>query len=202
MPIRVAGVKYIGVLSTPKIKIRAKSQDELDAQNISFENIQLPWQKTLPIEELKTFAEKIFQTDGKWPIVKDDKQVSTFDQLDKPGKSAALRMICQRKYSEQQIAFLQVTEDFASGFALTVDSFCTDGGVGANLIPYKEIQQAIIIQGSYSMKALKIFFAGSKEIFFSEYTNYRPYNAESCTKLFIDKDYDKLARFLEVAKNF
>ena len=37
VPIRIAGVKYIGILGTPKIKIRAKSQEELDAKQISFE---------------------------------------------------------------------------------------------------------------------------------------------------------------------
>ena len=124
VPIRVAGVKYIGVLSTPKIKIRAKSQDELDAQSIAFENVQLPWQKSAPIEELKALAEKIFQTGGKWPIVKGGKQVSTFDQLTKIEQAAALRTVCGRLYAEEQIAYLQVTDDFSSGFALTVDSFC------------------------------------------------------------------------------
>ncbi|MBR4641415.1 MAG: flagellar motor switch protein FliN [Selenomonadaceae bacterium] len=50
VPICMAGVKYIGVLSTPKIKIRAKSQDDLDAQKIVFENCILPWQKYIPVQ--------------------------------------------------------------------------------------------------------------------------------------------------------
>ena len=41
VPIRVSDKKYIGVLSTPKIKIKANSQEELDAKNISFENCVL-----------------------------------------------------------------------------------------------------------------------------------------------------------------
>ena len=45
VPLRMAGVKYIGILSTPKIKIRAKSQDDLDEKKIVFENCILPWQK-------------------------------------------------------------------------------------------------------------------------------------------------------------
>lgn len=56
VPIRIGGVKYIGILGTPKIKIRAKSQEEVDAKQISFENVQLPWQKAAPIEELKALA--------------------------------------------------------------------------------------------------------------------------------------------------
>lgn len=107
VPIRVSGMKYIGVLSTPKIKIRAKSQEDLDAKEISFENVQLPWQKAAPIEELKALAEKIFQTGGKFPVVEvvDDYTgekvaISTFDQLDKTEKSMVLRMVCQGNYTE------------------------------------------------------------------------------------------------------
>ena len=49
IPIRVTDKKYIGVLDTPEIKIRANSQAELDAQNISFVNVRLPWTSpTLP----------------------------------------------------------------------------------------------------------------------------------------------------------
>ncbi len=197
VPIRVAGVRYVGVLSTPKIKIRAQSQDELDAAGIVFENVQLPWQKSLPIDELKALAEKIFQTGGKWPIVKDGKQVSTFDQLDKTEKSAALRMVCQGKYTEQQLAFMQLTDDLSSGFALTVDSFCTGGGVGANIIPYKQIQRAGLGSGE------NVFWIErqNKYVWIGDYYEY-VYNRDACRKLFRKIDYKKAVNFLEVAKNF
>ncbi|MBR2773794.1 MAG: hypothetical protein IKD73_02275 [Selenomonadaceae bacterium] len=198
VPIRVAGVKYVGILGAPKIKIRAKSQDDLDAQNISFENVQLPWQKSLPIEELKALAEKVFQTGGKWPLVKDGKQVSTFDQLSQAEKSAALRMFAQGKYSESQIAFMQLTEDFASGFAMTIDSFCTAGSVGHNTILYKDIQRAL--RAEWGGVAILM---GSKRLTFSFSPHDRPYNLEACAKLFKQpNDYEKVAKFLEVAKNF
>ncbi|MBR6711657.1 MAG: flagellar motor switch protein FliN [Selenomonadaceae bacterium] len=61
VPIRVAGVKYVGILGAPKIKIRAKSQDDLDAQNISFENVQLPWQKVISVEPVQITEENIEQ---------------------------------------------------------------------------------------------------------------------------------------------
>ena len=61
VPIRVAGVKYVGILGAPKIKIRAKSQDDLDAQNISFENVQLPWQKVISVEPVQITEENIGQ---------------------------------------------------------------------------------------------------------------------------------------------
>ena len=204
VPIRVAGVKYIGVLSTPKIKIRAQSQDDLDAAGIAFENVQLPWQKSLPIDELKALAEKIFQTGGKFPIVKRVNEnrdllvkVSTFDQLDKTEKSVALRMVCQGKYSEQQIAFMQLTDDLSSGFTLKIDSFCTGGVVGANIIPYKQIKNVGYGYSgdlSYHMSII----LSDKEI--SIPASYR--DVADCKKLFSDSDYAKLIKFLEVAKTF
>ena len=50
-------------------------------------------------------------------------------------------MVCQGKYSEHQIVFMQLTKDFSAGagFALTTDTFCTGGEAGDNLIPYKKI---------------------------------------------------------------
>lgn len=206
VPIRIAGVKYIGILGTPKIKIRAKTQEEVDAKQISFENVQLPWQKAAPIEELKALAEKIFQTGGKFPIVdysksyigKKHKNLS-FDQLDKSEKSAALRMVCQGKYEEHQIAFLQLTEDLSSGFAMTIDSFCTGGGVGNNFIPYKDIKSALNERTGWltvNLSGKQIYFSKGRHPFFPTY------NSEACGKLFSDKDYVKIARFLEVAKNF
>ena len=208
VPIRVAGVRYVGVLSTPKIKIRAQSQDDLDAAGIVFENVQLPWQKSLPIDELKALAEKIFQTGGKWPIGK-GKKVSSFDQLDSSEKAAALRMVCQGKYIEQNIAFMQLTKDLSSGFALTTDSFCTGGGVGANMIPYKQIQQARV-----ERNALIVNSTGKELLGFGEYNRilllHSPsglgkvavYNTSACKKLFSASDYEKLKNFLEVAKTF
>ena len=43
IPIRVAGKHYIGIFDKPKINIKATSQEELDANNIILENVELPW---------------------------------------------------------------------------------------------------------------------------------------------------------------
>lgn len=177
VPVRVAGMKYIGVLTAPKIKIRANSQADLAAQNITFENVQLPWQKSPPIDELKALAEKIFQTGGKWRIVKDGKQISTFDALTTAEQSAALQMVCHGEYTAEQIIFLQLTDDLTSGFALTADSFCTGGGIGSSLMPYKEILQTSLYA--------KLYFN----------------NPDACAAL-IDADYDNIRAFLDGAKNF
>lgn len=182
VPIRVGGVKYIGILGTPKIKIRAQSQDELDAKQISFENVQLPWQKAPPIDELKALAEKIFQTGGKFPIVKDGEQVSTFDQLSKAERSAVLRMICQGKYEEHQIAFLKVTNDLSSGFAMTIDSFCTGGGIGSSITSYKNIE----IDNDTVLNVYRIGL-----------NHYGVFQ-----EIFCNNDNHKVQRFLKVAKNF
>ena len=191
VPIRIGGVKYIGILGTPKIKIRAKTQEEVDAKQISFENVQLPWQKAAPIEELKALAEKIFQTGGKFPIVKNGQQVSTFDQLSKAEKSAALRMVCQGKYEEHQIAFMQMISNLSSGFAFTMDSLCTGGSVGGNFIKYKDIQYVkasafhVVIHASDG----SIIFLKDENLF--KYTGYEN-----------EDDSYKIKRFLDVAKNF
>ncbi len=144
VPIRVADKKYIGVLSTPKIKIKANSDEDLAAKNIVFENCQLHWQKAAPIDELKALASKIFGNDGKWLIIKkssgyETEIVSYYENLNRTEKSMAVNMLCQGKYDESKIVYLQVTEDFSDGFALTIDSFCTGGTSGGNLVKYKDI---------------------------------------------------------------
>ena len=177
VPIRMAGIKYIGVLTVPKIIIRANSQADLDAQNIVFENVRLPWQNSMSIDALKALAEKIFHTGGKWSVVAGGKQVSTFDALTEAEQSAALQMVCHGEYTIEQIAFMQLTADLSSGFAFTVDSFCTGGNVGNSLMPYAEILQTSLYA--------KLYFN----------------NPDACAEL-LDADYDKIRAFLERVKNF
>ena len=113
-------------------------------------------------------------------------------------------MVCQGKYSEQQIAFMQLTDDLSSGFALTVDSFCTGGGVGAQIIPYKDIKLASRYETGYGTeKGLSVNFSG-RILYLSSKTDYHKpvYNASACKKLFSASDYEKLKNFLEVAKTF
>lgn len=44
VPIRVENKKYIGILSRPRIKIRAESEKDLAAKKIEFENCVMPWE--------------------------------------------------------------------------------------------------------------------------------------------------------------
>ena len=148
VPIRVSDKKYIGVLSTPKIKIKANSQADLDAKNISFENCILPFEKS-NLDELKALVQKIFQNNGEFPIVDENgKKVSSYNQLDKTEKSLALRMICQGKYAEHKIIYMVLNSDLTDGFALTTDSFCTGGNTGKNIIKYNEI---IVVEGAFDV---------------------------------------------------
>ncbi len=43
IPIRVAGKHYIGLFDKPKVNIKATSKEELDANSIILENVELPW---------------------------------------------------------------------------------------------------------------------------------------------------------------
>lgn len=63
VPIHIPDKKYIGVLSTPKIKIKAESQEELDAKNISFENCKLPFIKD-SMEEFKSNVKETLKKAG------------------------------------------------------------------------------------------------------------------------------------------
>ena len=51
VPIRIENKRYVGVLGTPLIDIKAASKEELDAKHIVFENVELPsLQKAVPPE--------------------------------------------------------------------------------------------------------------------------------------------------------
>lgn len=145
VPIRITDRKYIGILSTPKIKIKATSDAELAEKNIVFENCKLEWRKETQIEALKALAAKIFGTNGEWQIVdKDLKVVSSYDKLSAAEKSIAVDMCCHGKYTESQVVFLYITEDISDGFAFTTDSFCTGGASGGNIFKYNEITDVFL----------------------------------------------------------
>ena len=203
VPVRMTGRKYIGILSTPKIKIKADSQEELDAKNISFENCRLPFIKTLPLEELKALFKKIYGRDGSWEVVGENLSIiSSYDKLDKVEKSLALRMICQGRYTENQIVYLRVTDNLDAGFALTIDSFCTGGAIGTNIINYSDIKNNVEI-GYYSNDSGKIQIPLKDRQYYNSY-DIPNNNKDAYQKLFgknyNNKEVDKLARFLNVAR--
>lgn len=191
VPIRVSDKKYIGVLSTPKIKIKANSQEELDAKNISFENCILPFMKVIPIEELKTIIQKIFGNNWKNKV----------NNLDKNEKSLVFKMICHGKYIEEQVIYVRFTEDLSSGFAFTTDSFCVGGIIGNKLIKYVDINNlSLEKKGAPSWS----YVLTINDISFASWPGYAN-NIEICKKLFGKHDsgyYEQVKKFLDIVKNF
>ena len=172
VPIRVENKKYIGVLSTPKIKIRANSDAELAEKNISFENCKLPWQKASPIEELRALAQKIFGNYGDWTR-----------QFDKSEKSMILKML--GGYNESQIVYLKVEDDFSAGFALTIDSFCTAGELGNFVIKYNNIASAD------ECNDMTIYTKSGSNYYANDYEDGLIYDIS-----------EEIIKFLNVVKNF
>ena len=186
VPIRVENKKYIGVLSTPKIKIRANSDAELAEKNIIFENCRLPWQKASPIEELKALVQKIFGTNGEWQIIDENKKVvSSYDKLNKAEKNMAINLCCSGKYSENQIVFMMIRDDFSDGFAFTTDAFCTGGASGRNIVKYNEIND-VRISWCFNIYKNNEDYIDLQEGIFSGY----------------DVIHEKVKNFLNVVKNF
>lgn len=50
IPARIMHKKYIGILGRPSIEIEVNSDDELRELDITFENVNLPWRKSLPMQ--------------------------------------------------------------------------------------------------------------------------------------------------------
>ncbi len=159
VPIRMTGKKYIGVLSTPKIKIKANSDDDLAAKNIVFENCKLAWHKESPIEAMKALAAKIFGTNGEWQIIDQNKKViSSYDKLSKAEKTMAINLCCSGKYKESEIVFMMIRDDLSDGFAFTVDSFCTGGASGGYIIKYSDIKSVDETYVGIVNKKMALFF--------------------------------------------
>lgn len=160
VPIRVRDKKYIGVLGTPEIKIRANSQAELDAQNISFVNVILPWdiadvadaaEKVYrpvsatandSLEQLKELYKSNFATGSKkvckvWSFV-DGNGNQARKVLNDEKKKVALHMLCENRYAEDEIIHVCLDKDLSNGWAFTKDSFVFNRGGGTVVIPYKD----------------------------------------------------------------
>ena len=196
VPIRVENKKYIGVFSTPKIKIRANSDEELAAKNIIFENCKLAWRQETPIEALKALASRIFGMNGIWQIInKDFEVVSSYDKLNKAEKNMAINLCCSGKYKESEIVFMMFREDLSDGFAFTLDAFCTGGASGGNIIKYNKMNFII----KYD-EINKIYARGLLEIELKNRVKINLYSPESilCRSKTI---YECIKKFLDVVKN-
>ena len=213
VPIRITNKHYIGILGTPTINIRAKSQADLDAKNISFENVHLPWNTTTTIstkkeyqpvnqdsnsstlkEELKALASRIFGDNGEWKLVdKNNKVVSSYKKLSIAEKQMAVNLCCKGKYKESDIVYMMIREDFSDGFAFTTDSFCTGGATGGNIIKYNKIKKAEVLTFSGLSDWLYFYVECDKNLSLvqNEYSILNK-NFNLC---------EKVRKFLDVVKN-
>lgn len=177
IPARVKNKKYVGVLGTPTISIKANSQEDLDAKGIMFENVQLPWGKqdvrstseekkpcpkcganneatakfcnscgasmvTQDSSSEKTWVVPKTQMKAMFAaIFKKDLELSSIDENDtfclggssgerastdltQEQKALALSLICDNKYTEEDLIQLRISENMTKGWAFTKDSFC------------------------------------------------------------------------------
>ena len=112
-------------------------------------------------------------------------------------------MICQGKYAEHQIAFMQVTEDLSSGFAMTVDSFCTGGSIRSNLIPYKKIKNVSYGYSGSLGYHLGISLVDNEVCFPADYNDENACkNLFGESTIFRESNYTRIEKFLKIAKNF
>lgn len=143
VPVRVPNKSYIGILGTPKISIKAASDAELAAKNISFENVILPWtavkksdvvspvvesekKSSSADDELKNQLREIFEMSfgfnpGNVWYGNDNKGLSDLSPVK---KKVILGNICGGEYTEGDLIFIKVSKDFLKGWALTKESIC------------------------------------------------------------------------------
>ena len=193
VPIRMTDMNYIGILGTPKIKIKANSDEELKSKNIKFENCKLPWTKESPIDTMKSLVKKIFDTNGEWPIIDNSfNVVSSYDKLDKMEKIMAVNLCCGKKYKESDIIFMMLKKDLSDGFVFTVDSFCTNEG--EEIIKYNKINYVDLNLNNNS--ELMIFDNERDENNFKYFGHYED-------DIFHNNKIlnEKVKKFLDIAKN-
>ncbi|MBR4903171.1 MAG: hypothetical protein IKZ53_00700 [Selenomonadaceae bacterium] len=78
---------------------------------------------------------------GKVSLIREDYIPKTLTPVQ---KKMFLKMVCDNKYTEDDLIFIRVVDDFSSGFAFTKDSFCYGGDLlknfeGEGIILYREI---------------------------------------------------------------
>lgn len=182
VPARVKNKKYVGVLGTPTISIKANSQEDLDAKGIVFENVKLPWGQTeekkedtkdcplpevskkpwrVPKAKLKMLFAATFKTEfehyGADPnatflMVNDEDQSATAN-LTPEQKETALTLICVDEYTEDELIHLRISRDMTRGWAFTRDSFCVVDEDFSAIFPYESLADVTAVDDE--LKLLK-----------------------------------------------
>ena len=161
IPARVKNKKYIGVLGTPTISIKANSQEDLDAKGIVFENVRLPWgkQETTKEEDATVQSSPTVSNNKTWRIPEaqlkalfraafkemidywkiDQNAKFQKDDLTEDQKLLALTLICGGEYTEEELIFMYLSKDMSRGWAVTRDSFCVVSKDITAIIPYESL---------------------------------------------------------------
>lgn len=151
--LKYKNVKYIGILGTPKIETRAKSQAELEQNGIKVENLSFPWTDNIkpqllskeykPLNDKNTSSDKnmsklnnyfvkSFGKEPGWNIYNKENGELSRDVPDEYDKETFLkRLIIDEK--NEKIVHIASISDFSLGFALTDKSIHVMG----DLIFYK-----------------------------------------------------------------
>lgn len=72
-------------------------------------------------------------------LIQMDSESKSIDTLSDEQKNTALMMVCNNKYTEDDLIHLRISEDFSQGWAFTLDSFCILTRDIAEIIPYEHL---------------------------------------------------------------
>lgn len=157
-------VTYVGILGTPKIIAKTDAIKNFKDMGIDFVNVEIPGSKGttaasagtsdsdktwyVPKAQLKEIVAKKFgeelkeygveDTMATFLIVDEDTTTAT-TELTNEQKQLAISLICNNEYGEDDLVHLEISDDMASGWALTKDSFCVAHEDSAEIVPYESL---------------------------------------------------------------
>ena len=204
IPLSVENVKYIGVLGTSKIRMKAKSEAELQGKNISFENVILPWEN-MPkpsessVQSAETDAETRdplkeellelfemcfgFQPKNLWY---NENNNSTTDISEKK-KKLLLKYLCNNELQENEFIYIHFKDDFSIAYGLSKNGIhITVPEHGRDECCYKNLDTKY----SYSNDIEETITDMLREITSDDYDDYTDFVMQ-----------EELYRFLNMAKN-
>ena len=229
IPIRVEHKKYVGILGTPKIEIRATSDEDIKKKDIIFENVILPWQNLAkseiasnvetvlstptniqPVDEefemLKELYDNVFgNMKDRWMFVDDSygsgkSDINLKDKITDVQKKICLKIVCKNKYDDSEIIHAHMNKTGSYGWMFTKDSFYIGGG---------ELLQKIMSVNSFDK--LKEFSIKYKDITHVEFEGYDgsmsistgdgKYRMDWCGEYIIRWYGDAICEFLRGAAN-
>lgn len=83
-------------------------------------------QTNQPTDDLREIFKAIFGERDVWEFI-DRQGNKQSNRLTPTQKKMFLKLVCDGKYTESDLIFIRVVEDFSSGFAFTRDAFCYGG---------------------------------------------------------------------------